>query len=113
MADVVTDATFDGEVLASDRPVIVKFTAPWCRPCRHITPALEAIAADHGEALRLVELDIDVNLGVPARYGVLSIPTVILFSEGEARAKVVGAAPRRRFDQAFAPYLDAPAETEV
>jgi thioredoxin 1 len=112
MADVVTDATFDREVLASDRPVIVKFTAPWCRPCRHITPVLEAIANAQGEALRLVELDIDENLGVPARYSVLSIPTVILFSKGEALAKVVGAAPRRRFDEAFAPYLDA-AEQDV
>jgi thioredoxin len=107
MAAVVTDATFDEEVLAADRPVIVKFTAPWCRPCRHITPTLEAIAADSGDALRLVELDIDENLGVPSRYGVLSIPTVILFSEGELRARVVGAVPRRRFDEAFAPYLEA------
>jgi thioredoxin 1 len=112
MTEAVTDATFDREVLASDRPVIVKFTAPWCRPCRHITPVLEAIAADHGEALRLVELDIDENLGVPSRYGVLSIPTVILFSRGEALAKVVGAAPRRRFDQAFAHHL-GPAEPDA
>jgi thioredoxin 1 len=107
MADAVNDATFDEEVLAADRPVIVKFTAPWCRPCRHITPSLEAITAAHEGAVRLVELDIDENLGVPARYGVLSIPTVILFSQGEARAKVVGAAPRSRFDQAFEPYLGA------
>ncbi len=105
MADTVSDATFDAEVLGSERPVIVKFTAPWCRPCRHITPTLEAIALEHGDALRLVELDIDDNLGVPSRYGVLSIPTVILFSGGEPRATVMGAAPRRRFDEAFAPYL--------
>ena len=105
MADAVTDATFDAEVLGSDRPVIVKFTAPWCRPCRHLTPTLDAIAGEHGAALRLVEIDIDDNLGVPSRYGVLSIPTVILFSGGEPRATVVGAVPRRRFDEAFAPHL--------
>jgi thioredoxin 1 len=105
VTDAVTDATFAAEVLGSERPVIVKFTAPWCRPCRHITPTLAAIAADHDGELRLVEIDIDDNLGVPSRYGVLSIPTVILFSGGEPRATVIGAAPRRRFDEAFAPFL--------
>jgi thioredoxin 1 len=105
MAEAVTDATFDAEVLASERPVIVKFTAPWCRPCRHINPTLDAIALEQGDAIRLVEIDIDDNLGVPSRYSVLSIPTVMLFAGGEVRATVVGAAPRRRFDEAFAPHL--------
>ena len=85
--------------------MIVKFTAPWCRPCRHITPTLEAIALEQGDAVRLVEIDIDDNLGVPSRYGVLSIPTVILFADGDVRATVVGARPRRHFDEAFAPHL--------
>jgi thioredoxin 1 len=102
----VTDATFDEEVLRAEGPVIVKFTAPWCRPCRHIQPILEAIVTDNPE-VRLVELDIDDNLGVPSRYGVLAIPTTIVFTEGEPRATVLGAQPRRRFDEAFAPYLGA------
>ena len=106
MSESVTDATFDEEVLHADGPVIVKFTAPWCRPCRHIQPILESIATDN-PAVRLVELDIDDNLGVPSRYGVLSIPTTIVFTNGEPRAKVLGAQPRRRFDEAFAPFLGA------
>ena len=106
MSESVTDATFDDEVLAADGPVIVKFTAPWCRPCRHISPILEAIAADN-PAARLVELDIDDNLGTPSRYGVLTIPTTIVFCGGEPRATVLGAQPRRRFDEAFGPFLGA------
>jgi thioredoxin 1 len=106
MSSAVTDATFGDEVLAANGPVIVTFTAPWCRPCHHIAPILEAIAADNPEA-RLVELDIDQNLGTPSRYGVLTIPTTIVFRDGEPRATVLGAQPRRRFDEAFAPYLGA------
>ena len=106
MSDKVTDATFDVEVLGAEGPVIVKFTAPWCRPCRHIQPILEAIVGENPR-VRLVELDIDDNLAVPSRYGVLSIPTTIVFREGEPRATVIGAQPRRRFDEAFAPYVGA------
>lgn len=107
MSDAVTDATFDSEVIAAEGPVIVKFTAPWCRPCRHIAPILEAIASEN-QAVRLVELDIDENLGVPSRYGVLSIPTTIVFRGGEAKATVLGAQPKRRFEEAFGPFLEAP-----
>lgn len=106
MSDAVTDATFAGEVLAADGPVIVKFTAPWCRPCAHISPILEALARDN-PSVRLVELDIDDNLGTPSRYGVLTIPTTIVFRDGEPRATVLGAQPRRRFEEAFGPFLGA------
>jgi len=103
--DTVTDATFADEVLASDVPVLVDFWAPWCRPCRAIEPSLVGIAEEGAGRVRLVKLDIDSNLGTPSRYGVLSIPTVILFADGEARATVVGPVSRRRFEQAFADYL--------
>ena len=87
--DEVTDATFADEVLASDVPVIVEFGAPWCRPCKAIEPALAEIAAEAAGRVRLVKLDIDANLGTPSRYGVLSVPTVILFAgrrgAGDAR----------------------------
>jgi thioredoxin 1 len=104
--DEVTDATFAGEVLESDIPVIVEFGAPWCRPCKAIEPALTAIAAEAAGRVRLVKLDIDTNLGTPSRYGVLSVPTVILFAGGEARETLVGPYGKSRYAQTFAPYLD-------
>ena len=104
--DAVTDATFADEVLASERPVIVEFTAPWCKPCRAIEPILAELADELGERARVVALDVDVNLATPSRYSVLTVPTVTLFAGGEARASVLGAQPKRRFVEAFAPYLD-------
>jgi thioredoxin 1 len=105
--DEVTDATFDGEVLGSDVPVIVEFGAPWCRPCKAIEPALAEIADGSGGRLRLVKLDIDANLRTPSRYGVLSVPTVILFQGGEPRETLIGAQGKSRYERAFAPYVDA------
>ncbi len=103
--DEVTDATFAHEVLASDAPVIVDFWAPWCKPCDAIEPHLRAIAEERG--IRLVRLNVDDNLAVAGRYGVLALPTVILFSGGEPKATVYGAKPRRRYEQAFAAFLQA------
>ena len=101
----VTDATFADEVLAAAGPVVVDFWAPWCKPCEAIEPILEALADEH--ALKLVRLDIDEHLGTPSRYGVLSLPTVILFEGGEPRATVIGARPRAHFERAFAPWLSS------
>jgi thioredoxin 1 len=102
----VTDATFDQEVLRSELPVVVDFWAPWCRPCRAIEPHLAALADAHAGRLRLVKLDVDTNLGVASRYGVLSLPTVILFADGEPRVTVLGARPARHFADAFAPWTE-------
>jgi thioredoxin 1 len=101
----VTDATFEEEVLRADGPVVVDFWAPWCKPCEAIEPILEALAAEHG--LKLLRLDIDEHLGAPSRYGVLSLPTVILFEGGEARATVIGARPRSHFERAWAAWLSS------
>jgi thioredoxin 1 len=101
----VTDETFDAEVLRSSEPMIVDFWAPWCKPCDAIEPHLQAIAAANEGRVRLVRMNVDENLAVPSRYGVLSLPTVILFAGGEPRATVHGAQPRARYDHEFAPHL--------
>lgn len=99
----VTDESFRAEVLEADGPTLVDFWAPWCKPCKAIEPLLEAIAAERG--VRLARLNIDEHLAVPSRYGILSLPTVILFADGEPRATVVGARPRRHFERAFEEWL--------
>lgn len=101
----VTDATFEAEVLASELPVVVDFWAPWCGPCRAIEPHLEALEAESLGRLRLVKVNLDENLVVASRYGVLSLPTVILFTGGEPRETVVGARSRAHYERAFTPFL--------
>ena len=95
-----SDASFAEDVLASEVPVIVGFTAPWCRPCRVIEPFLLDLEREHHERLRLVRLDVDENVGVPSRFGVLTLPTVIVFADGEARETILGLQPRRRYAEA-------------
>jgi thioredoxin 1 len=104
--DEVTDVTFAEEVLASPIPVIVDFWAPWCKPCEAIEPHLLAIAEENAERVRLVKLNIDESLAVPGRYGVLALPTVMLFAGGEPRATVRGAQARAQYERAFAEFLD-------
>ena len=102
-----TDATFARDVLEADVPVVVEFTAPWCRPCEAIEPFLVDLGREHEGRLRLVRLDIDANLRVPSRYGVLSLPTVIVFAAGEPVETVHGAQPRRRYAEAVERALAA------
>jgi thioredoxin 1 len=100
----VTDETFDTEVLAAARPVVVDFWAPWCGPCKAIEPALDELA-DETDKVDFVKLDIDENPRVADRYGVLSLPTVILFAGGEPRETVYGARPKKHFHKTFSPYF--------
>jgi thioredoxin 1 len=102
--DDVTDGTFADEVLASAEPVVVDFWAPWCKPCDAIEPHLRAIEEERG--LRIVRLNVDSSLAVPSRYGVLALPTVILFAGGEPRVTVYGAHARNHYELAFASFLD-------
>jgi thioredoxin 1 len=100
----VTDETFDAEVLQARSAVVVDFWAPWCGPCKAIEPALEELAAA-SETVEFVKIDIDANPGVADRYGVLSLPTVLLFEGGEVRCTVLGARPKKHFARTFAEYL--------
>ena len=100
----VTDETFDSDVLRAEKPVVVDFWAPWCGPCRAVTPVLERLAGET-ERVEFVKVDIDASPRVAARYDVLSIPTVILFEGGAPKETLVGARPERHFRRAFREYL--------
>ena len=101
----LTDATFEQEVLQSETPVVVDFWAPWCGPCRAVAPILEQLSSAQ-DRVRFVKVNIDESPAYASRYGVLSIPTTILFEGGEARETVVGARPRSHYEQAFARWLE-------
>jgi thioredoxin len=101
----VDTAVFARDVLGSPVPVIVDFWAPWCRPCEAIEPHLKGIAEMWGDRVRLVRVNVDEEAGLSGRYGVLSLPTVILFAGGEPRATVHGAQPRARFEREFERFV--------
>jgi thioredoxin 1 len=94
MAQAVTEATFQRDVLESDEPVIVDFWAEWCGPCHLVSPILDQIAEERAGELRLVKVNVDEEEGLARRYGIVSIPTIILFKDGEAAAATVGARPK-------------------
>jgi thioredoxin 1 len=98
MAETVTTDTFDGDVLQSDQPVLVDFWAEWCGPCHAIAPVLDQIAEERSD-LKVVKLNIDEEPEVAQRYGVMSIPTLILFKEGEPAAAAVGAMPKSMLEE--------------
>jgi thioredoxin 1 len=98
---------FERAVLNAERPVVVDFWAPWCRPCKAIRPILEELEQETGGRVEFFGVDIDNYAEVAARYEVLSIPTVILFSGGEARGTVVGVRPKAHFEQWLAEVLPA------
>lgn len=107
MAEItlVTDQSFAGEVLDSDRPVLVDLWADWCRPCHQIEPHVKAIAEEKNGVLKVVKLNIDENPGTPRSYGVLSIPTLLLFVDGVEKARLIGARPKTAILEEIEPHL--------
>jgi thioredoxin 1 len=87
----VTDASFEADVLKNDKPVLVDYWAEWCGPCRQVAPVLEAIAAEHGDKIDIVKLNVDDNPEVTQRYGILNIPTLGVFQNGQVVKELVGA----------------------
>ena len=104
--NAVTDTNFQAEVLESDTPVLVDFWAPWCGPCRVVGPVLEQIAAERDD-LRIVKLNVDENQQTAAAFEVLSIPTMILFKNGQVAKKVIGAYPKKKLESELDPVLTA------
>jgi thioredoxin len=103
----VTDQDFDERVLKSDEPVLVDFWAEWCVPCHMVSPVVEEIGQEKGESLRVAKLNIDENPEVTRRYGVMSIPTLMLFKGGEEKARVVGARGKEALLREIDPHLAA------
>lgn len=105
----VTDVTFDAEVLETKEPVLVDFWAEWCGPCKMIAPILKDVAEEQNGKLKVAKLDVDGNMATARRFGVSSIPTLILFKDGKAVQRVVGYTPKDRLMKTLAPHLEVTA----
>ncbi len=103
---VVTDETFNQAVLKSDQPILVDFWAVWCGPCRMVAPVVDEIAREHAGQLKVMKLDVDENQHTAMAYGVMSIPTLILFKNGQPVERIVGFRPKADMEKKILPHLD-------
>ncbi len=101
----VTTATFEAEVLQASRPVLVEFTAEWCAPCKQLKPVLEELAQDWAGSVDVVEFDVDKDPQMAVRYRVLGVPTMLLFVQGQVKARLTGFKPKRTIVKKFGPHI--------
>jgi thioredoxin 1 len=101
MSTTVTESSFEQEVLQSDKPVIVDFWAEWCGPCHAVAPVLDKIAEERSDELRLVKVNIDEEPSLAQKYGIVSIPTIVLFKNGEPAAAAIGAQPKPAIERSL------------
>jgi len=101
----VTDATFEADVLKSEKPVVVDYWAEWCGPCRQVSPVLEEIASEHADKIDVVKLNVDENPITSQRYGILNIPTLSVFKDGEVVKEIVGARPKSALLRELADFI--------
>ena len=101
----VTDSDFEDEIIKSELPVLVDFWAPWCGPCRMVAPLVEQIAQEYAGQIKVAKLNVDENQSVPAKYGIMSIPTLLFFKGGDLKETIVGALPKAKIIEKITPYL--------
>lgn len=101
----ITDANFDQEVLKSDKPVLIDFWAVWCGPCRMVAPVVEEIASEYNGKLKVGKLDVDNNPEVSMKFGIRSIPTLMVFKGGKVVEQIIGAVPKRNLVDKVLPHI--------
>ena len=103
--EVLTDTTFDEEVGASELPIVVDFWAEWCGPCRMVAPVLEQIASEHAGKVRVAKVNVDDSPSIARRYDIMSIPTLVVFKEGVAKKRIVGAKGKAQLTELLSEFL--------